>query len=415
MDIKELVDPIKSNIIGCVVVVIVVFILALWGCGFEPNPNYRPKPKPVEPIEEPEIIVPYYFDANWNPPPDPVVSIDMDGVYPLLTNHLDDINIIEEESIGVVRFQLISFWKDPNTGTYPPENIFNVEHRFIRTYPKDPLYPECWTSPTQCYGDITGDGKVTTADWASFRDGFGGHYPQTKYKDHVCGDYNRDGSIDGSDWPMFRDNFGWSKTLKTDCVPGGHWPPYSIAPEEFNPKWSPIKISGRKPIVPDFYISTDSNNVDPNIDYNDIDPNVNFPVCWSYPYHCYGDLDGDANMTSLDWDVFKNGYGSCFPEEKYIENACADFNKNGCVDNGDWEILRNSWVTDLPAEACSVGGMWPPAMVVDGCYWHEHYLPTICWKIDEWGNRYNPSCEGYDPNRTYDPDSPYGHSDVYEK
>jgi hypothetical protein len=79
----------------------------------------------------------------------------------------------------------------------------------------------CWEYPTQCNGDVDGDGDVDTVDWPTFRDSFGKAYPNPGY--NPCGDMDHDGDVDTVDWPSFRDNFG-------GAAPGGCpmpcvWPP----------------------------------------------------------------------------------------------------------------------------------------------------------------------------------------------
>lgn len=69
-----------------------------------------------------------------------------------------------------------------------------------------------------------------------------------------------------------------------------------------------------------------------------------YPACWDYPTQCHGDTDGDGDVDTVDWPIFRNGFkGDPYPDAAYMANACADLDRDGDVDTEDWPLFRNTF------------------------------------------------------------------------
>ena len=82
------------------------------------------------------------------------------------------------------------------------------------------------------------------------------------------------------------------------------------------------------------------------------------PECWTWTYQCWGDADGDDEIGAGDLQAVYDSMNKCYPDAEY--NACADFDRDGCVRTTDLNRLVNHWPpTPLPGP-CPPGGTWPP-------------------------------------------------------
>jgi len=86
-----------------------------------------------------------------------------------------------------------------------------------------PPFMVVWGLPTQCHGDVNGDGIIDTVDFGVFRQAFGGTYGDSKY--NPSADFNQDGYVDTADFGVFRARFG-DNDVPDDCPPAGVWPPF---------------------------------------------------------------------------------------------------------------------------------------------------------------------------------------------
>jgi len=68
-----------------------------------------------------------------------------------------------------------------------------------------------------------------------------------------------------------------------------------------------------------------------------------YPLCWDDPTQCHGDVDDDGTVGLPDFYKFRDGWGCCYPEQCYIDNACADTNRDGCIGLPDFYQFRDHW------------------------------------------------------------------------
>ena len=72
---------------------------------------------------------------------------------------------------------------------------------------------------------------------------------------------------------------------------------------------------------------------------------------------CNGDVDGDGDVDTVDWPVFRDSFGYAYPAAEY--HPCGDMDHDGDVDTVDWPSFRDNF--GYPAAAdCTPGGTWPP-------------------------------------------------------
>lgn len=73
--------------------------------------------------------------------------------------------------------------------------------------------PACWSYPTQCHGDVDGNGNVDIDDFYPFKDAYGTSSGDADYD--PCADFDHDGDVDIDDFYPFKDNYGTSPPA--DC------------------------------------------------------------------------------------------------------------------------------------------------------------------------------------------------------
>ena len=187
-----------------------------------------------------------------------------------------------------------------------------------------------WSCGSQCYGDTNCDGYVSSGDFPTMRDSVDTTYwdnPPFDWDDIQVGEYNpaadfnRDGYIDGADENKFGDNYGQS--VSSDCSTGGTWPPQLRS-------------------EPDSWLTCST--------------------------QCHGDVNCDGETGSGDWPVMRDCMDTNYwddapwdwddPQLGEYYPAC-DFDRDGYIDNDDWQIFVAYYGTDPNAD-CSAGGVWPP-------------------------------------------------------
>ena len=94
--------------------------------------------------------------------------------------------------------------------------------------------------------------------------------------------------------------------------------------------------------------------------YDDVTviPEPTIPACWEYDTQCHGDADGDDDVDTVDWPVFRDAFGYAYPAVAY--HPCADLDRDGDVDTADWPEFRDNFGYTA-APDCTPGGAWPPA------------------------------------------------------
>ncbi len=85
-----------------------------------------------------------------------------------------------------------------------------------------------------------------------------------------------------------------------------------------------------------------------------------YPPCWDYTTQCHGDTDGDGDVDTVDWPVFRNAFKGApgITSPVYVLNACADNDQDGDVDTVDWPAFRNTFKGPggTAAADCTVDG-----------------------------------------------------------
>jgi hypothetical protein len=80
------------------------------------------------------------------------------------------------------------------------------------------------------------------------------------------------------------------------------------------------------------------------------------PLCWDYDTQCNGDTDDNGTVDTADWPNFRDGFGKVYPDQAYMYNACADFNRDGSIDTVDWPKFRDNF-GGTPAGGCPPGDL----------------------------------------------------------
>ena len=84
---------------------------------------------------------------------------------------------------------------------------------------------------------------------------------------------------------------------------------------------------------------------------------VTVPPCWDYLTQCHGDTDGDGDVDTVDWPIFRDSFGYAYPSASY--HPCGDMDHDGDVDTVDWPEFRDNFGYTAPSD-CTPGGTWPP-------------------------------------------------------
>jgi hypothetical protein len=81
-------------------------------------------------------------------------------------------------------------------------------------------------------------------------------------------------------------------------------------------------------------------------------------ACWECDSQCYGDVDCDDDVDTVDWPVFRDSFGKSYPDSGY--NPCGDMDHDGDVDTVDWPSFRDNFGSgDVPND-CPMPCEWPP-------------------------------------------------------
>ncbi len=80
-----------------------------------------------------------------------------------------------------------------------------------------------------------------------------------------------------------------------------------------------------------------------------------YPPCWDSATQCHGDVDNDADVDTVDWPTFRNGFGKDYPAANYVTNACGDLNHDGHIDTIDWPLFRTSFGKSVAADCSPLG------------------------------------------------------------
>ena len=75
-------------------------------------------------------------------------------------------------------------------------------------------------------------------------------------------------------------------------------------------------------------------------------------ACWDCPTQCHADADCSGFVDAPDWDILQPAMGTCQGQLGY--NPCADFNRDGCVDQLDLDIF-GQWIMLPPPSDCPPG------------------------------------------------------------
>ena len=86
---------------------------------------------------------------------------------------------------------------------------------------------------------------------------------------------------------------------------------------------------------------------------------VGCPIaCWEFATQCHGDVDGDGDVDTVDWPVFRDSFGFAYPAAEY--HPCGDMDHDGDVDTVDWPEFRDNFGSGSVAADCPMTCVWPP-------------------------------------------------------
>ena len=77
-----------------------------------------------------------------------------------------------------------------------------------------------------------------------------------------------------------------------------------------------------------------------------------YPECWDCPTQCHGDADCSMAVDLIDMNIMQAAMFTCTGQPGY--NPCADFNRDGCVNELDEDILQ-MWFGQAPPPDCPPG------------------------------------------------------------
>ncbi len=86
-----------------------------------------------------------------------------------------------------------------------------------------------------------------------------------------------------------------------------------------------------------------------------------FPICWNCITQCHGDTtDCDGDVDTIDWPEFRDGFGTDYPQQEYLNHPCGDLDHDGTVGTIDWPEFRYWFGKESVPGDCGCGGTWPP-------------------------------------------------------
>ena len=88
------------------------------------------------------------------------------------------------------------------------------------------------------------------------------------------------------------------------------------------------------------------------------EPAPTYPECWDYDTQCHGDTDDDGDVDPVDKARLNASMFFCYPAPEY--DACADCDRDGCVDTTDEDLQDEYFPGGYPPGDCPHGGVWPP-------------------------------------------------------
>ena len=79
-----------------------------------------------------------------------------------------------------------------------------------------------------------------------------------------------------------------------------------------------------------------------------------YPACWDWLGQCHGDAnENDLVVNYSDFEVLEAAFGCVYPESCY--NPCADFDRNGAVNNKDFLIFKKAFKEGVVSPNCPPG------------------------------------------------------------
>jgi hypothetical protein len=87
-------------------------------------------------------------------------------------------------------------------------------------------------------------------------------------------------------------------------------------------------------------------------------------ACWQFDSQCYGDVDGDDDVDTVDWPVFRDSFGTNYASHwnggAGPYNPCGDLDHDGDVDTVDWPAFRDNFGSGNVPNDCPMPCVWPP-------------------------------------------------------